>query len=276
MNSGDVTARAREAGRKADGSTALDQAVRVGLVAYGIVHLLIAWIAIQLALGDQEGSASADGALSQMAQTSLGGVLLYVVAGGFGALVLWQLLEAVAGHRDEEGKKRLFKRLASALKVVLYGSLGWSALTIAMGSGSGGGGNTDTMTAKIMSMPGGQLLVGLVGLAVLGYGGWLIYRGLSESFMEKLTARGRSGDTGKAFVTFGKVGYVSKGLALFIVAGLFLWAAWTHDPQKSGGLDQALHKVLQQPFGAPMLIALAAGIACYGLFAFAWARHLNR
>jgi high-affinity Fe2+/Pb2+ permease len=275
MNAGDVTVQARQIGRKADGSKAIDHAVRVGIIAYGIVHLLIAWVAIQLAFGSDEGSASSDGALSKMAQTPVGGVLLYVVAAGFAALVLWQLTEAIAGHRDAEGKKRVFKRLGSGMKAVLYGALGWSALKIAMGGGSDGGG-TDTITSKIMAMPGGQLLVGLVGVAVGAYAARLIYRGLSESFMDKLKAEGQVGDTGKAFVLFGKTGYVSKGLALFVVAGLFLWAAWTQDPKKSGGLDQALHKVLEQPFGMPMLVALGAGIACYGLFAFAWARHLDR
>jgi hypothetical protein len=275
MNAGDVSVRAQQIGRKADGSKAFDHAVRVGLIAYGIVHLLIAWVAIQLAFGDNQGSASSDGALSTMAKTPVGGVLLYVVAAGFAALVIWQLMEAIGGDRDAEGKKKLFKRLGHASKAVLYGALGWSALKIAIGGGSDGGG-TDTITAKVMAMPGGQLLVGLVGLAVLAYGAGLIYRGLSESFMDKLKAEGQFGDTGKAFVLFGKTGYVSKGLALLVVAGLFLWAAWTHDPKKSGGLDQALHKVLEQPFGMPMLVALGAGIACYGLFAFAWARHLDR
>jgi hypothetical protein len=275
MNAGDVSVRARQLGNQADTSKALDHAVRVGLISYGIVHLLIAWVAIQLAFGDRSGSASSDGALSTMAQTPVGGVLLYVVAAGFGALVLWQLTEAVAGHRDAEGKKRVFKRLGSGLKVVLYGTLGWSALKIAMGGGSSGGG-TDTLTAKLMSMPAGPLLVGLAGLAVLAYAIRLVYRGLSESFMDKLETRGQVGDTGTAFLWLGKAGYVSKGLALFVVAGLFLWAAWTHDPKKSGGLDQALQTVLEQPFGMPMLLALGAGIACYGLFAFAWARHLDR
>lgn len=270
-----VDAQARRIGRKAEDSTALDHAVRVGLLAYGVVHLLIAWVAVQLAFGDRTGSASAEGALSQLARTPVGGGLLYLVAAGFAALVVWQLVEAVAGHRDEDGGRRTVHRVGSALRVVLYGSLGWSALKIALGGGSDGGG-TDTLTARIMAMPGGPLLVGLVGVAVFGYGVRLIYDGLSEGFADKLTARGRTGDTGRAFVTFGKVGYVSKGLALFVVAGLFLWAAWTHDPKKSGGLDQALQTVLQQPFGAPMLVALAAGIGCYGLFAFAWARHLDR
>jgi len=57
---------------------------------------------------------------------------------------------------------------------------------------------------------------------------------------------------------------------------LFLYAAVTHDPQKSGGLDEALHKLLQQPFGAPVLVLIAMGFACFGLFCFAWARHLDR
>lgn len=275
MNAGDVSAQAEEVGRKADDSKALDHAVRVGIVAYAVVHLLIAWVAIQLALGSEEGTASSDGALSTMAQTPLGGVLLYVVAAGFGALVLWQLTEALAGHRDEDGGKRVLKRLGSGLKVLLYGAIGWSALKIAIGGGSDGG-NTDTTTARIMAMPGGQVLVGALGIAVLGYAVRLIYRGLSESFMDKLQTQGRTGNDGRAFVTFGKIGYVSKGLALMVVAGLFVWAAWTRDPKKSGGLDQALHEVLQQPFGTPMLIALGAGIGCYGLFAFAWARHLDR
>ena len=275
MNAGDVSVRAQQVASKADTSKALDHAVRVGIIAYGIVHLLIAWVAIQLAFGDSEGSASSDGALSAMAKTPVGGVLLYVVAAGFGALVLWQLTEAMWGHRDKEGKKRVLKRLGSGLKVVLYGSLGWSALKIAMGGGSDGGG-TDTLTSKIMAMPAGPLLVGAVGVAVAAYAVRLIYRGLSESFMDKLKAEGQTGDTGKAFVLLGKAGYVSKGLALFVISGLFLWAAWTADPKKSGGLDQALQTVLEQPFGMPMLLVLGAGIACYGLFAFAWARHLDR
>lgn len=276
MNAGHMTAQAQQAGRKADGSKMFDRAIRVGIVAYGVVHLLIGWIAIQLAFGDREGKASSDGALSQLAQNPIGGFLMWVVTIGFAALVVWKLTDAIWGHRDEEeGKKRTFKRLGSGMKAVLYGALGLSALRIAMGNGSGGGG-TDTMTAKIMQMPGGQLLVGLVGLAVFVYGGRLIYRGLSEKFMDKLDARGQAGDSGKAFVTFGKVGYVSKGLALFVVAGLFIWAAIAHDPKKSGGLDQALQTVLEQPFGVPMLLVLAAGIICYGLFAFAWARHLDR
>ena len=81
----------------------MDQAVRVGLVSYGVVHLLLAWLAVRLAFGDGGGNASSQGALHQLARTSVGRLSLYVVAAGFVALMAWQALEALWGHRDRTG-----------------------------------------------------------------------------------------------------------------------------------------------------------------------------
>ncbi len=60
------------------------------------------------------------------------------------------------------------------------------------------------------------------------------------------------------------------------VGALICYAGVTHEPEQSGGLDQALQKVLEQPFGPYLLLAVGAGIACYGLFSLAQARHLDR
>lgn len=276
MNATNVSAEANRLGRQAENSPLLEHAIRVGLVAYGTVHLLIAWIAVQLAFGSDQGSASSKGALQELAKAPLGDVLLFVVAGGFAALVVWQVVEALGGHRDKRGRKRVLKRLGSALKAIVYGGLGLSALEVAMGGHSGrGGDNTQPMTARIMAMPAGPLLVAAVGLVVVGVGCRLVYRGFSEDFREQLDVRGHTGGSGSAYVKLGKVGHVAKGLAFFVVGGLFLWAAWTHDPRKSGGLDQALHELLRQPFGAAIIVALGVGFACYGLYAYAWARHLD-
>jgi len=271
----DVSIRAEQAGRRADNSEWMDRAVRVGLVSYGVVHLIIAWLAVRLALGNGGGSASSKGALQELAQTTAGRISLYVVAAGFLALVVWQVLEAIWGHRDEDGSKRLGKRLVSVGKAVVYGCLGFTALRTAIGSSSGGGG-TDGITAKVMGWPAGPFLIGLVSVGILVVAGALVFRGWSEGFDSNLDAQGQTGKDGKAYLTFGKVGYISKGIAIAIVGVLFLYAAITHDPQKSGGLDEALHKLLQQPFGAPVLVLIAIGFACFGLFCFAWARHLDR
>ena len=261
---------------QAHNSDWMDHAIRAGLVAYGVVHLLVGWLALQLAFGEKEDSASNSGALHYLAQQPMGGVLVWLIAIGMFLLVLWRLLEFAFGYREEsDDTKRWRKRATSLFKAVIYGVIGWSAVQTATGSGGGGGG-TDSTTAKLMDLPGGQLIVGAVGLAIIGYGGSLVYRGWTEKFREHLDAQGQAGKDGSIYVTLGKVGYIAKGVAIAIVGGLFCYAAITHDPKKSGGLDQALQTVLEQPFGQVLLTAIALGIAAYGVFCFARAKHLSR
>jgi type IV secretory pathway VirB2 component (pilin) len=253
----------------------MDTAVRLGLVSYGVVHLLVAWLAIQLALGKRSGGASNQGAFRELASSSLGELSLWVVGVGFVALVVWQAMEAIWGHRDVDGGKRVFKRVASGAKVVIYASLAFSALKTAAGGSSGSGG-TDGLTSKLMKLPAGPVIVGIVGVVVIGVALYLARKGWKEEFRNKLSGQGQTGKDGSAYVVFGKVGYIAKGVALAVVGFLFLYAAFTHDPKKSGGLDVALHKLLQQPLGTPILVLVAVGLACYGLFCFAWAKHLDR
>jgi hypothetical protein len=261
---------------RASNSDWMDHAIRAGLVAYGVVHLLVGWLALQLAFGEKEDSASNSGALHYLAQQPMGGVLVWMIAIGMFLLVLWRLLEFAFGFREEsDDTKRWRKRATSLFKAVIYGVIGWSAVQTATGSGGGGGG-TDSTTAKLMDLPGGQLIVGAVGLAIIGYGGSLVYRGWTEKFREHLDAQGQSGTDGSVYVKLGKVGYIAKGVAIAIVGVLFCYAAITHDPKKSGGLDQALQTVLEQPFGQVLLTAIALGIAAYGVFCFARAKHLSR
>lgn len=270
----EASTRARRAGQQADDSAWVDRAVRVGLVSYGLVHLVIAWLAVRLAFGNGGGSASGQGALDQLAQNLAGRILLFVVAAGFLALVVWQLVEAIWGHNEKDGGGRTLERLGSVCKAVLYGALAMASVRTALGSGSSSG--TDGITARVMSLPAGPLLVGAVGVGILVVAALIAFRGISELFLDDVHESGQTGKDGGTYVLLGKVGHLSKAAAIAIVGGLFLYAAFTHDPKKSGGLDQALHELLQQPFGAPVLVLVAVGFACYGLFCFAWARHLDR
>lgn len=264
-----------ETARSAHQSDWLDHAVRIGLVAYGVVHLMVGWLALQLALGEKSESASNAGALHALAEQPFGGAMLWLIAFGMALLVVWRILEFGFGYREEQDDaKRWRKRATSLGKAVIYGTLGISAVKTALGDGSSGG--TDSTTAKLMNLPGGQFIVGAVALAIIGYGVSLVIRGWTEKFTEHLDAQGQTGTDGSAYVLLGKVGYIAKGVAIALVGGLFGYAAVTHEAKKSGGLDQALQTVLGYPFGQVMLIAIGLGIAAYGLFCFARARHLSR
>jgi Domain of Unknown Function (DUF1206) len=261
-------------GRQVADSSAFEVVIRVGLVAYGVVQLLIAWIAFQLALGHHEGRASNQGALRHLAGEPFGHLLIWAVTIGMFFLVCWRVLEGTVGHRDQDDeKRRLLLRAGSWGKAVVYGVIGVTGLRIATGTGSPGRGRSTT--AKLMDLPAGPWIVGLVGLGILAFGANQVRRGLTEKYREHLTAEGRTGEAGKVYLWLGKYGYVAKGAAIGVVGVLFGYAAISHDPHESAGLDQALRTVLRQPFGPVLLGLMAAGIGCYGLFCIARARHLS-
>lgn len=275
ISGGSTARRAEGAARDAHNSEWMDRAARAGLVAYAVVYLMIGWLAVQLALGDREGKPSSSGAMHELAQQPFGDVLIWLVSIGMFLLVLWKVLDAAFGHREErDGGKRTRARLTSAGKAVVYAAIGLSGLKVATGSGSSGKGKS--WSASVMEVTGGQLLVGLIGLAIIGYGCYQIYKAWTGDFADKLDAEGRSGNTGTAYIAFGKAGYTARGIAFMIVGGLIVYGAAAHDGSKSGGLDQALFKVLDQPFGPVLLCLLGAGLACYGVFTLARARHLSK
>jgi amino acid transporter len=251
----------------ADTREGLDVAARAGLVAYGVVHLLVAWVAVELALGDQHRDYSGQGALRQLADQPVGRGLVWAIAVGMLGFCVQRVVE---GFLDEDGRWRAWG------KAVVYAAVGVSASMIAAGSGGGGSGKERSLSARVMDHPGGVVLVVLVGLGFLAVGAHHAYRGLTQDFRDELSAHGRQGESGTVYLAFGQVGYTAKGVVIALIGVLVGWAGVSHDPQKSGGLDEALRTVRDQPFGPALLIAVAAGIGCYGLFCFAQARHLSR
>ena len=95
-----------------------------------------------------------------------------------------------------------------------------------------------------------------------------IVRGVKSKFTRDL----RSG-VSRPVRILGTVGYIAKGIALVIVGLLFGLAALTYNPERAGGMDAALSTIRSQPFGPVLLIAMAAGFACFGLFCFVWAKN---
>ena len=83
------------AAHRAGESDGLEHLARVGLIAYGVVHLLVAWLALQLAWGGGGGSADQSGAMRTLAESRVGKPLLWVLAVGLIALAVWQAAEVL-------------------------------------------------------------------------------------------------------------------------------------------------------------------------------------
>jgi hypothetical protein len=238
----------------------LETGARLGYAASGVLHLLIAWIALQVAWGQSGESADQTGAMQQLAGNPLGAALLWVLTVGFALLALWQIAEAVA--RSDTGT-----RLKSAGKAVLYLALAWTAVSVVRGSSSGSG-TTESTTATLMAQPFGRALVALVGLGVIAVAVYHVVKGWKKKFLQDLREH-----PGPWVVRAGQIGYIAKGVALGVVGALFLAAAATADSERASGLDGALRSLQQLPFGKALLTAVALGLAAYGVYSFGRARY---
>jgi hypothetical protein len=253
----------------------LDRGIRVGLVAYGTVHLLIGWLGLQLAFGDRTEKASSTGAMQELARQPFGEIVVFAIAGGLFVLVVWRLLEVSVGHRDKTpGVDRWRARIISAFKGAVYAALGLTALGVVVSAESIAGG--PPWTQAVQDWPAGPWLIAAVALAIVAYGTNHVRRGLTDKHAKHLSTAGRTGEAGVAYLVLGKIGYIGKGIAIAIVGGLMLVGALTHDESQSGNLDHALRTLLTYPFGQSLVVVIAAGMLCFGVFCLARARHLSR
>jgi Domain of Unknown Function (DUF1206) len=273
---GETESKAEQAGD----STSLEWLARGGLIAYGVIHLLVGWLALQIAWAASPGtSADTSGALQTLAQQPLGKVLLWVVAVGLVALALWQTSEAIWGHPDRDRGKRVRKQVTSGAKAVVYAALAVSAALVALGSGSSSSQSQEQATTGVLAWPGGRVLVVAAGLVIVGVGVGVgvgvasIIKGIKESFTEEINTSSISPTARTGVLRLGQVGYIAKGVALSVVGGLLSYATLTFDRQQAQGLDGALHTILAQPFGRFLLTAVALGFVAFGLFAILQSRY---
>ncbi|MEV1291480.1 DUF1206 domain-containing protein [Pseudonocardia sp. NPDC049635] len=265
-------ARAGRGARDVAHSTPVRLAARVGIAANGVLHLLIGWLAVQVALGSG-GQADQNGALGAIAAEPLGRALLWVLVVGFAAVVLWRSVSAMWGFGYlGDRKKQLAKRFVSAGLAVVYLVLAVAAATTAIrgraSSGSGG-----EATAGLLGLPGGQIITALVGVGVLVAGGVMVWNGWTKRFLEDQDLAGADTRARRLNARTGQVGFIAKGIAVGVLGILLGVAALTFDPQRANGLDSALKALREQPYGVFLLIAVGVGIACYGVFCFLDARY---
>ena len=268
------------AGRAGD-SDALENLARVGLIAYGVVHLLIAWLALQLAWGGGGQSADQSGALATVAQSPIGKPLLWIIAIGLVALALWQAAEVLRWRRalsssGDARKKAVGKTVKSVAKAVVYLVLAFAAFRAATGGGSSSSGQQQQATAGVLGWPAGRWLVGLAGLVVLGVGVYHVVKGVTKKFLEQVDLSTAPQSTRRLVTRLGQVGYPAKGVALGVVGALIAYAAITFDPARASGLDGAMRTILDAPFGRVLLTLVALGIAAFGAYCFVRARYPER
>ena len=156
MSAQDTGRSALGAAGRAGESDTLERLARVGLIAYGVVHLVVAWLALQLAWGGGGGeSADQSGAMATLAEQPFGKVLLWIVGLGLIALALWQAAEVLRWRSgwsaSGDARTKALKKSGKALvKALIYLSLAILALRFATGGGESSSQGQRQSTAGVL------------------------------------------------------------------------------------------------------------------------------
>jgi hypothetical protein len=273
----EVKDKAEDALEDAADSVWLQRLARAGLVARGLLYVVVGILATQVAVGHNEARPDKQGALQAVVRQPFGRLLVLLLAVGFAGYAAWRFVEAAVGPADEpeDTAKARFKRLGYFLRGCLYAFFFGSAVKLFIWSKSVAGSETAEAdwTARVLEWPGGTWLVQAAGLVAIGAGLYIGWRGLAGKFRKRL----KSLEMGPRLCLWvrgvGTVGNVARMLIALMIGVFLIAAARTHDPEQAVGIDGALKRLADRPYGPTLLVIVAIGLAAYGIYSFAEARY---
>ncbi len=188
------------------------------------------------------------GALDTVANQPFGSLLLTLLAIGLGGYAVWRLFRAALG-RGPEGSDSGFERLAALVSGLAYGALCVLAVEILVGSGSSSSTNPSSTAAGVLGWPGGPWIVGAVGLVMIGVALYQAYKGITQKFLDDSKTEEMSPAVRKWIGRVGTVGLVARAVVFGLIGIFLVKAALDYDPKTAVGLDGALAKLVNQPYG---------------------------
>jgi hypothetical protein len=264
--------RAQSKGDDVARSRQFEWLARAGIATRGVIYAIIGVLAIKLALGSGGETTNQQGALAEIAKQPFGKALLILMAIGLAGYAIWRLVRAAIGHGPEASDDTK-ERIDGLVSGIGYISLFITAVSILIGSGSGGSGGPDKATSGVLGWPGGQILVGIAGLIIIGVGLEQGYKGLTEKFLEKSKTERMSENAKRSFSALGIFGHLAR-MVVFALIGYFLVrAAIDYDPDKAIGLDGALAALRDASYGPILLGIVAAGLIGFAAYSIADARY---
>jgi len=258
----------RNAVRVAGDSKLLEIPARAGFASSGLIQVLLGGLAIQLG-ATHVGEADQTGALEQVTKIPGGFIVLWIAAIGLFALALWLLTEAIL-VRGGSPSRRWSRRLQHLAKAVAYAMLGLTAVAFAQGHPTHATETTRQMSTGILSTPGGQILLGVLGTVTCGVGGYFFVKGIRRRFRRDIQLP--PGMAGHGIVILGVVGYLAKGIVVILAGAAFVLAAVRAEAETATGLAGGLGTLEEFPLGGVLVIALGTGLIASGVYnmARAW------
>jgi Domain of Unknown Function (DUF1206) len=264
---------ARSAGNDIVQSRGFEILARAGFVARGLIYAIIGVLAFELAIGHGGKITSQKGAMRTLEHQPGGHVLLILLAVGLGGYSMWRLFRAALGH-GPEGADSGIERLGALGSGLVYAAFCAIAVTLLIGSGSGSSsGNAKKTAHDVFAWPAGRWIVGTAGVVMVGVGIYQLIRGVMRKFLDDDKTEKMSPAFKTFFTWFGTVGHVARAIVFGLIGAFLLKAAIDYKANEAIGLNGALAKLYDQPYGPELLGVVAAGLVAFGVFSLTEARY---
>lgn len=125
----------------------------------------------------------------------------------------------------------------------------------------------------MFALPAGHWVIGIAGIVMIGVGIYQFVRGVRQKFLDDSKTEQMGPVIKKWFTWFGTVGHVARSIVIGLVGIFLIKAAIDYRADEAIGLDGALAKVYDQPYGPWLLGAVALGLLTFGLFSIGEARY---
>ncbi len=244
-------------------------AAKIGLFAKGIVYCLIGLFAFMSAFhidGHSAKDSDKTGIIQNLLAQPFGRIVLLLISVGLLCYSIWRFLQSTldTSHKGKDARG-MGKRFSYFFSGAAYLSISFLAAKAFFKNKSDDGGNSySSLSQKLIDSPGGEWLLTIVALVLVGIGLYQVWYGLKEKHRKHIDLQSLDERVSGYLLRAGKVGYISRGIVWLIIAFLFFRAASHHNPSEAGDTGTAFNFIQHGPYGAYLLALLAIGLVCYG------------
>ena len=255
-------------------SAGIKTLARLGFAAIGVVYLLMGILALLAAAGQRHGDRADKTEAVQHLQDLPGGrLLLGFMAVGLLGYIVWRFTQAL---RDTEGKGTgaggLATRLWYVVSGLFYSGLALYAGRLAwQGHADKGSDTSQSLAARVLTWPGGDWLLLLAGLVVIGIGLFQVYRAYSGRFHNDVNASALPDSQRQLVYRAGQAGVTARGVVLGIIGYFLVQAGQQARAGAVGSTDEAFDFLAAM--GPIVLGVVAAGLAAYGVYMLVQAKY---
>ena len=268
----------KKAAKEVAYSPAVEKLTRLGYAVKGFLYMAIGFTAIAGALGKSTTPADQMGAIASFRKLPYAEPVLWIILIGLVAYSLWGVTRAILDpfHKGSD-LKGLLARVGYLISAVTYASFVIPTYELIQGARHPGSSTHTTvqLVSKVMSMPMGRWIVGLIGLAAVAAGLYQIYSAIKMDFDQRFKPYALDDEQKRVATQVGRFGIIARGIVFAIVGGFLVLAAYQANPGSARGFDGAFRFLANQPYGLYLLGIVAAGLIAFGIYSFmsaAWFR----